>query len=128
MVVPSSSNVAEDMLTNNLLIRTILAGADVDEIEKYLSARETTNKVFEGTNLFDEAFTNQNLAKTCDICVNSADDARVNWNVLRIFSDVLLDGCMKLRGSAAASSLTMMDEVVGELASVSAEGQKRKLS
>jgi hypothetical protein len=58
MGMPFSDSPAKGILTNNLLIRPILAGADVDEIEKRFYARESANKVLEGANLFDEAFTN----------------------------------------------------------------------
>jgi hypothetical protein len=36
-------------LTNDLLVRTIFAGTDIDKVKKRLSARKTANKVLKDT-------------------------------------------------------------------------------
>jgi hypothetical protein len=123
MGMPSSSSPSKGELTNNLLVCAIFAGADVDEIEKRFYAGEPAYKVLEGANLFDKAFTNQNFAKTFDIRVYTADDFGVDGNVLDIILNMLRDSRVELRGSATTASLTIADEIVCELARVSAGGE-----
>lgn len=103
------------VLTNDLLVRAILAAADVDKVKSSLSACKTTNKVLEDAVVRNETFANKHITEALDIGVHAADNARLDWEGINADLSPLLHSCVEEGRCTEAARLALLDETVVEL-------------
>lgn len=102
--------------TNNLLVCTVFACANIHKVEKGLATRESANEVLEHADFQDGAVADQDIAQTPHVGVDATHYASAEGNIFASGVHVVGNFGEELRRSATAAELALFDVLTVELA------------
>ena len=73
------AHMVAEFLTNDLHVRSIFAGSNIDEVEVGVALSKASRKVFKDRRVLNDACPSQSIRESANVCVDAHNDLVINW-------------------------------------------------